>query len=279
MHPRSRAITGGHRVHTISAFLLAGFATAALASIAEAAPKSAQTGFLFKTLTVDKHDYPYTVYVPRNYDGSKPTPLILFLHGAGECGSDGWKPVMQGIATAIMQDISKWPFIVIIPQKPDVKYAWEQYDDAWMEMLKVARKDYNIDASRLYLTGLSQGGHGTWALGAKHADLWAAISPICGYGGGKWPDAPTPEGLLPAFNGSDADLGTALKDMPVWAFHGEADSVVPTQNSRDIVAAIKAAGGSPKLTTYPGVDHNSWDKAYRTEDLGAWFLSHKKGEK
>ncbi|HEY3412841.1 MAG TPA: prolyl oligopeptidase family serine peptidase [Armatimonadota bacterium] len=264
-------------MHNITSVLFAGMALASIASAADAAPKPVETGFLFKKLTLDKKDYPYVVYVPENYDATKAWPLIMFLHGAGECGSDGWRPVMQGIGTAIMLDVAKWPFIVIIPQKPDVKYAWEQYDGALMQMLKTARKDYKVDGSRLYLTGLSQGGHGTWAIGARHADLWAAIAPICGYGGSKWPQTETPKGLLPAFNGPDSEFGTALKDTPVWAFHGEADSVVPIKETQDLVAAVKAAGGAPKITTYPGVDHNSWDRAYRTEDLGAWFLSHRKG--
>lgn len=263
-------------MHNVTTIIFAGMALATLGTAAEAASKPVPSGFLFKKLTLNKVDYPYTVYVPRNYDATKQWPLIMFLHGAGECGSDGWKPVMQGIATAIMQDIDKWPFIVVIPQKPDVKYAWEQYDGAVMEMLKVARKDYNVDGSRLYLTGLSQGGHGTWVIGAKHPDVWAAIAPICGYGGSDRPQGQTPDGLLPAFTGPDSEIGTALKDTPVWAFHGEADSVVPVKETQDLVAAVKAAGGSPKITTYPGVNHNSWDTAYRTENLGAWFLSHTK---
>jgi predicted peptidase len=262
-------------VYTTSALLISGLALAVAAApaVAKATP---QTGFLFKTLTLDKQCYAYTVYVPRNYDAGKPWPVIMFLHGAGECGSDGWRPVMQGIATAIMQDIEKWPFIVVIPQKPKIENAWEQYDALVMGMLKQVRKDYTVDGSRLYLTGLSQGGHGTWVLGAKHADVWAAIAPICGYGGELWRgDKPKSE-LPPPFTGKDAELGAALKDMPVWAFHGEADSVVPVKQTQDLVAAVKAAGGSPKMTTYPGVNHNSWDTAYRTEDLGKWFLEHKK---
>lgn len=263
-------------MHSVTTLFFAGLALAAIASTTEAAVKPAQTGFLFKTLSLKKQSYPYTVFVPRNYDSSKAWPLIMFLHGAGECGSDGWKPVMQGIGTAIMQDLDKWPFIVVIPQKPKMENAWEQYDDMVMAMLKQAQKDYKVDSSRLYLTGLSQGGHGTWTLGAKHADMWAAIAPICGYGGELWRIPDTQPGLLPAFNGPDSELGTALKNVPVWAFYGEADNVVPPAQTKGLVAAVLATGGNAKVTSYPGVGHNSWDQAYRTEDLGEWFLQHKK---
>jgi predicted peptidase len=228
-----------------------------LAPLARAASPEASTGFLFKTFKQGEASYNYTVYVPRNYDSSKKYPLIMFLHGAGECGTDGTKQVAQGIGTAILWNAEKWPFIVVMPQKPVLRDPWEKYDDVVMGMLDRAKKDYNVDTTRLYLTGLSQGGHGTWAIGTKHPSLWAAIAPICGYG--------NPE-----------DYASALKDMPIWCFHGEADKSVSVEQSRAIVEAIKTAGGSPKLTTYPGVEHNSWDKAYREEKLYDWFLEHKR---
>jgi predicted peptidase len=269
-----------------------------LATGAFAADAKPVSGFLTETLTQGGQTFPYVVYVPRNYDASKKWPLILFLHGAGESGADGLKMVQVGIGSAIQLNPEKWPFIVVFPQKPNIVDPWEKYDGAVMAMVNRARKDYNVDGSRLYLTGLSMGGHGTWILGARHADLWAAVAPICGYAGlpdsdpaqpldAAYPDIKDPNlrlllaGSWP--NGRDIHPATVdemardLKDMPLWAFHGEADQTVPVEESRRLVAAVKAAGGSPKLTTYPGVDHNAWDRAYRTEDLAAWFLSHKKG--
>jgi predicted peptidase len=125
-----------------------------------------------------------------------------------------------------------------------------------MAVLDKTRKEYKLDDSRLYLTGLSQGGHGTWAIGARHPDLFAAIAPICGYG--------------------DKSLAEKLGKMPVWSFHGDADTTVPLERSVEMDQWLKEAGTSPKLTVYPGVGHNSWDKAYREEDIGAWFLEHRK---
>lgn len=222
-------------------------------------PANIATGFLFRELRLSEKTYRYVVYVPRDYDPSRKWPLILFLHGAGECGSDGLKQVAQGIGSAILWDGAKWPFIVIFPQKPQVRDAWEDHEEAVMAMVDAVLREYAVDPARQYLTGLSQGGHGTWVLGARHASRWAAIAPICGYG--------DPEALAPK-----------LKDMPIWCFHGDADQAVPVAQSQKMVEAIKAAGGNPKLTIYPGVGHNSWDKAYREEPLGQWFLEHTRAQ-
>ena len=123
-------------------------------------------------------------------------------------------------------------------------------------VLDSAKQEYNIDESRVYLTGISQGGHGTWAIGARHTNIFAAIAPVCGWG--------------------DEEMARELAEMPTWIFHGEDDSVIPSSASIDMHDFMKSAGGSPKLTTYPGVDHNSWDNAYRNENLAEWFLKHSK---
>ncbi len=234
------------------------FAAAAIGLLAvQAATAQPATGFLSKTITHEAASYKYAAFVPPSYDASKKWPVIVFLHGAGECGTDGFKQVAQGVGSAILWDVAKWPFIVLFPQKPVLRDAWEKYDGAVMAMLDAAKKEWQVDTSRLYLTGLSQGGHGTWAIGAMHKDLWAAIAPICGYGDPK-------------------EFAEPLKAMPTWVFHGDADTAVPVKQSNDIVAALTAAGGKPKLTVYPGVGHNSWDKAYRDEKLYDWFLEHKR---
>ncbi len=228
-----------------------------LTSLISLASAQQTTGILFKTLQLGDKNYNYAIQIPRDYTPSKDWPLIVSLNGAGECGTDGSKQIAVGLGTATLLNAKKWPFIILYPQKPTVQSAWEDHDEAVMAMLEQAKKDYKIDTKRLYLTGLSQGGHGTWYIGAKHAELWAAIAPVCGYG-------------------DPAKVASDLKSMPIWAFHGEADRAVPVAQSHGFVDAIKAAGGTPKLTTYPGVDHNSWDKAYRDENLSDWFLEHVK---
>lgn len=247
-----------HYVIIIAIVLLVALA---LGTMAEA--KDIPRGFVAKTIKIGDKDIKYVVYVPASYDPKKPMPAIIFLNGYGECGTDGWRQVYH-FGGAIMLAADKWPFLVLFPQKqynlPDAKEPnpWEDQDEMMMAILAKSEKEYNIDKTRLYLTGLSQGGHGTWALGAKHADIFAAIAPCCG-----WADKETAEKLAKA-------------KMPVWTFHGDADQAVNVQCSRDMEKWIKDAGGDCKLTIYPGVGHNSWDKAYREENLQDWFLQHHK---
>jgi predicted peptidase len=213
--------------------------------------------FLRKTITLSGVATKYAVYVPPSYDPAVPWPTIVFLNGAGECGRDGLLQTTVGLGPAIKLKPASWPFIVVMPQKPTSATNWEDHDALVMATLEQTRREYNVDVSRLYLTGLSQGGHGTWTIAAKHPDLFAAIAPCCGWG-------------------SDA-LVPALKGIPAWVFHGEADTTISVNESRKMVAALLAAGAPEvKLTTYKGIGHNCWDNAYQKETLYAWFLAHQK---
>lgn len=216
------------------------------------------TGFLARTIEVDGTARRYVLFVPPDYAPDHSWPLLVFLNGAGECGTDGWKQVAVGLGQAIQKDVRRWPFLVLFPQKPDRGSAWEDHAAMIDAMLARTRGDFAIDERRLFLTGLSQGGHGTWALGARQngggAHKWAALAPVCGYG-----DA--------------AAIGPGLAGTPIWCFHGEDDKAVACQQSKDLVAAVRAAGGDAKLTLYPGTGHNSWDKAYGEAGLAEWFLA------
>ena len=206
-------------------------------------------------MTIADKEIKYVVYVPTSYDPKTPMPTIIHLNGYGECGRDGWRQVFH-LGNAIMLDVDKWPFIVIFPQKQSNESFWVDEEIVMMTAFERTKKEYKLDLSRVYLTGLSQGGYGTWAIAARHPDMFAAIAPVCG--------------------GGDERMAKKLAKMPVWAFHGEADTTVLPEKSKEMVAWVNAAGGDPKLTTYPGVGHNSWDNAYRNENLGAWFLEHRK---
>lgn len=230
-------------------------ATATSAAPAKASKPDVERGFIMKTIKVGGKDMKYVVYVPLAYDPAKPMPTIVFLNGAGECGTDGLKQCYH-FGNAVMLNSEKWPFIIIFPQKQDVKTVWEDEEPMVMAILKKSRKDYSIDDSRLYLTGLSQGGHGTWAIAARHPDLFAAIAPVCGWG--------------------DEEIAKKVAKLPVWTFHGDQDQAVDVERSREMEKWVTAAGGTCKLTIYPGVGHNSWDNAYGAEDLGGWFLKHHK---
>lgn len=220
-----------------------------------AGQKDVQCGFITKTIKVGEKEMNYAVYVPLSYDPAKPIPTIIFLNGKGECGTDGLRQCYH-LGGAIMLDSHKWPFIVLFPQKQDSESLWENEEPMAMAVLEQAKKDYNIDLSRLYLTGLSQGGHGTWAIAARHPDIFAAIAPVCGWG--------------------DENIAKKVANLPIWTFHGDNDKAVDIERSREMERWISTAGGSCKLTVYPGVGHNSWDNAYRSEGLGDWFLQHKK---
>jgi len=230
-------------------------ATSRLLAQADTLPANAgtRTGFLDETIAVAGTEHRYVLYVPPGYTKDRRWPLIVFLNGAGECGTDGQKQISVGLAPAIRNDMEAWPFLVLFPQKPDRASAWEDHDAMVMAMLGKAREQYAVDEKQLFLTGLSQGGHGTWVLGARHANVWAAIAPICGYG--------DPGAIAPA-----------LKNMSIWCFHGEDDKSVPVQQSKNLCKAVEAAGGHAELSLYPKIGHNSWDKAYRDDPLAEWLL-------
>lgn len=227
------------------------------------------TGFVFKSVPIPGApgaEMEYVVYVPREYSADRGAawPAIMFLHGRGESGTDGQKMIAQGIGTNILWNASRWPAIVVMPQKPDADQQWETYDAAVMSILEQVRKEYRVDPDRIALTGLSQGGHGTWMLGAMHPQTWCALAPICGYADSNGGSS-TPQWIA-----------ERVKDLPIWTFHGDADDVVLPGQTEAIVAALKSAGAkSVKMTLYPGVNHGSWDRAYAEKELPGFLMKGK----
>jgi predicted peptidase len=217
-----------------------------------------KTGFLDRTFTdADGKEAKYVLFVPADYKGDKSYPLILFLHGAGETGADGQKQVQVGLGPVVKKEEKTFPAFVLFPQSQERTWKADSKDaQRALDILAAVQKEYKIDDKRLYLTGLSMGGFGTWSLAEKYPDRWAAIVPICG--------------------GGDPAAAKAIKDIPCWCFHGDADKAVNVERSRDMVKALKEAGGNPKYDEYPGVGHNSWDKAYGTKELFDWlWMQHK----
>lgn len=216
-----------------------------------------QASFIEKA-TRDSHGKPrkYVVYVPSGYKPNRPWPAILYLHGIGERGTDGRRQCSIGIGPAILEygkHGKGFPFIVMFPQC----IAFDRVDDDLaMTILETTCGEYCIDPRRVYLTGLSMGGAGTWRLAARHPDRFAAIAPICGKS-------------LPR-------LAAKVEHTPVWCFHGAADPIIPVEQSRRMIAALKALGLRPKYTEYAGVLHNSWDRAYGTRSLYTWLLRHRR---
>lgn len=225
--------------------------------------RAAETGFLDRVIQYGNAESKYILFVPHDYSADKEWPVILFLHGAGESGDDGKKPAAVGLGPAIRKREKTFPFIAIFPQagRPGQGrvignwYAESDNGKRALAILAAVEKEYKVDPKRVYLTGLSMGGFGTWNFAAKHPERFAAIAPICG--------------------GGDVKDAAAIKDIPCWCFHGDKDQAVPVKRSRDMIAALWAAGGHPNYTEYPGVRHDSWIKAYDTEDLYEWFLKHR----
>ncbi len=200
----------------------------------------------------------YWLFLPKSYDKKKSWPLMLFLHGAGERGSNLNQVKKWGPPKRVSEEKDS-PFVVISPQCPKNK----RWDPTQLHSLvEHVAASHKIDRSRMYCTGLSMGGYGTWAMIAKYPKLFAAVAPICG--------------------GGDPATAKKITEIPIWAFHGGADRVVPPSRSQAMIDAIKKAGGTnAKLTIYPGVNHNSWSKTYANEKVYEWLLSHnsKKADK
>jgi predicted peptidase len=210
-----------------------------------------QTSNIFKTTISKKVSLPYLLYKP-----TKPKtklPLVMFLHGAGERGNDLDLVKIHGIPKLIEQG-QAFPFIAVSPQCPKDSW-WPLELESLKGLLDEIISKHDVDKKRVYLTGLSMGGYGTWYLAGLYPQTFAAIAPICG--------------------GGDFVLGEQLATMPIWAFHGDKDNVVPLSESQRMVDIVKKAGGKAKLTVYKNVDHDSWTKTYNNPKFYEWLLSHK----
>ncbi|MCK4630303.1 MAG: prolyl oligopeptidase family serine peptidase [Bacteroidales bacterium] len=191
----------------------------------------------------------YWFYLPEDYYENEATPLIIFLHGAGERG-DNLSLVKKHGPAKILENESM-TFIVISPQCPEEQWWDIELLNALVEKII---DGYNVDRQRVYLTGLSMGGYGTWALSIAYPEKFAAIAPVCG--------------------GGDTTKVHKIKDIPAWVFHGAKDNAVPHERSVEMVEALKKAGGEVKFTLYPDANHDSWTETYDNPELYEWFLDN-----
>ena len=235
-----------------------------------------ETGFLNRTLKSGSTTYRYQVYVPADWAAKKKTPIVLFLHGAGERGDDGVVQTEVGIGGAVRRHADRAQCVVVFPQCPKNRWWSEPEMQAMaLKTLEVSAREFNADPARTYLTGLSMGGYGSWTMASANPGKFAAVAVICG--GVRLPQRLADQLKLPAAQAEDPYTPVAQKlgKTPVWIFHGGADTVVPTSESRKMNEALKASGGNVKYSEYEGVGHNSWDKAYNEPDFFSWLLSHR----
>jgi predicted peptidase len=238
----------------------------ALSLTAAAQPTSMATNQIAKTFSFSNTNevkIQYLLYLPKGYDqkADKKWPMIFFLHGAGERGTNVWKVTAHGPAKAAAE-LADFPFIVVSPQCP-AGQRWA--NESLLALLEDCLAKYKVDTKRVYLTGLSMGGYGTWNLGLSYPERFAAMAPICG------------GGEIIALLLGRMDRYPALKSMGIWAFHGAKDPVVPLEESERMVNALKKGGfDQVKFTVYPEAQHDSWTETYKNPELYNWFLQHER---
>ena len=236
-----------------------------------------QTGFLNREIISDGRTYRYVVYVPPDFDPAESLPVLLFLHGAGERGVDGLRQTQVGVGSAIRWSSDRFPMIVVMPQvPPDERWLGEPARAA-MAALERSIIEFNGDRERVYLTGMSMGGYGTYALAYDHPEVFAAMAPVCG-GVVAYPTAKSTRDL-PAIAGADdpyALVAQRIRDIPIWIFHGFHDDLIPPEESRKLNAALLAAGANVTYTEFPDANHDAWDPAYGNVKLWQWMLAQKK---
>jgi predicted peptidase len=217
---------------------------------------------------------PYRLLVPSDLNSSSKHPLVLFFHGSGERGDDNERQLLNGVGRfATLDSQSRFPCFVVAPQCPThldnqpIMWTGEREQmrslklasevaiplQTALELVSAIQVKFPIDQDRIYVTGISMGGFATWEALLRHPEKFAAAVPVCG--------------------GGDASHAARIKDIPVWAFHGADDPTVPVECSRLMIKMMEKAGGHPHYTEYPGVGHNSWDRAYAEPELVSWFFS------
>lgn len=227
-----------------------------------------------KAVFIQKKDtLPYRFLTPITIaDSEKVFPLVIFLHGSGERGNDNEKQLIHGGQLFVsLENRKNFPCYALFPQCPEnkrwVEVDWKAASHIMPEEPSVPMKltialidsfvkTYPVDKNRIYIMGISMGGYGTWDLISRFPEKFAAAIPICG--------------------GGDENQAPKIKNLPIWAFHGTIDKVVMVQRSRNMINAVKKAGGKPKYTEYPKIGHNAWDKAFEEKDLLKWLFSKHK---
>jgi predicted peptidase len=246
---------------SVVAVALAAITCCAAEPSAEPSLKQVQSVREFHFSKLQTAKLKYLLFTPKGYDtnSTKRWPLMLFLHGAGERGSDIWKVTVHCPPKNVAQN-PDFPFILVSPQCPEGE-IWSS--ESLLGLLEKVMQEQQADPERVYLTGLSMGGYGTWDLGLQHPEKFAAIVPICG------------GGELITLLLAQGEKKQALQSLGVWAFHGAKDPSVPVDESQRMIDLLKKIGvKDARLTLYPEAGHDSWTETYKNPELYEWLLSH-----
>ena len=231
----------------------------------------AQGHFVERAVTVEGVVRGYQVWIPAGYDSSRRWPAVLFLHGAGERGSDNRKQTLIGLGPALRDGVVDVPAVIVFPQCPEDGYWTGPERRIAIAALDAVEREFAIDRRRVTMTGVSMGGTGTWILAAETPSRFAAIAPVCG-----WVSGPPPFRTLTdpapwfwsAANRFDA-VAERIGDLPTWILHGALDDVVPPRESREMIARL---GAHAAYTEFALANHNAWDPAYRTTGVVEWLV-------
>ena len=241
----------------VSLSALLGLACLALTVTTAPAAEPVERGFLNRIYTdPEGKAHAFVVFVPAKFEPGSPPPALLCLHGAGDGGTNNINQIMVGLGPAIWKRKSWFPFVTVFPQcRTGSNWNADGLDAQWaLAMLKQTQTEFGTDPDRVYLTGLSMGGTGTWSIATKDPSAWAAIVPMCA-----------------GPNLAKVDKFIAAR-LPVWNFCGDKDREGIVKANRDMQEALTQAGVNSKYTEYPGVGHNCWDEAYGTDALYKWLL-------
>jgi predicted peptidase len=239
-------------------------------------PPRPETGFLNRAVTVGGATYRYQVYVPSTWDETRRLPVILFLHGSGERGSDGIRPTSVGLGAAIRSNPERFPAIAVFPQVPEGKRWAGDAEAAALEALDQATAEFHGDPDRVYLVGISMGGRGALQLAAQHPERFAALIAVCG-----WVVPPkqiadldpttTPAGVNPY-----TALADGLKSLPVRLYHGSQDTIVPPSESRRLALALHDLGADARYNEFADAGHAAWEKAFADPELWSWLYTKRR---
>lgn len=245
-----------------------------LTSAFPAAGAKEESEFLDRTVIVAGEQHRYKVFAPADHDAGRRRPIILFLHGSGERGTDNLAQIRVGLGPALQRNPACFPAIIVLPQvPPDARWTGPAAAVA-LAALSEAEREFHTDPDRVYLTGMSMGGTGAWLIAYRHPDRFAALLIVCARllrtDGSAEPIVDSEHGSI------HAALAKRLRDVPIWLFHGDEDDVVPVEQSRRMSKALRTAGSSARYTELAGVGHDAWDAAYDSHEVTEWLFAQRR---